>query len=223
VNKEEFTSLNSSDIVERLYQHAESHYHHKNDFIATTTFPKIKEVFETESDRYQNMEIILSDGIKNLGVVVSLKRATESKGKEVILAMEKSTTLSMIDDAWKEHLREMDELKQSVQNATYEQKDPLLIYKFESFGLFKKMVTDVNKEIVSFLMRANLPYENPNNMRQAREVAPPRQEQIQTSRSEISDTQPKPKSQPVKAEQKIGRNDPCPCGSVKKYKNCHGK
>jgi len=140
------------------------------------------------------------------------------------LGLEKGSTLSMIDDAWKEHLREMDELKQSVQNAVYEQKDPLLVYKFESFELFKRMVTDVNKEIVSFLMRANLPNEG-QNIQQAR-VQAPRQEQVQTSRTEVSSNeaqQNKPKPQPVKAEQKIGRNDTCPCGSGKKYKNCHGK
>ena len=129
----------------------------------------------------------------------------------------------MIDDAWKEHLREMDELKTSVQNAVYEQKDPLLIYKFESFELFKRMVTSINKEIVSFLMRANLPNESQNTIQQAR-VQAPRREQTQTSRSEIGDEpKEKPKSQPVRVEQKIGRNDPCPCGSGKKYKQCHGK
>ncbi|MES2394841.1 MAG: SEC-C metal-binding domain-containing protein, partial [Bacteroidota bacterium] len=139
------------------------------------------------------------------------------------LGLEKGTSLSMIDDAWKEHLREMDELKQSVQNAVYEQKDPLLVYKFESFELFKRMVTDVNKEVVSFLMRANLPNETQNAVQQAR-VQAPRKEVVQTSRNEASDEeQPKPKPQPVRVEQKIGRNDACPCGSGKKYKNCHGQ
>jgi preprotein translocase subunit SecA len=130
----------------------------------------------------------------------------------------------MIDDAWKEHLREMDELKQSVQNAVYEQKDPLLVYKFESFELFKRMIADVNKEIVSFLMRANLPNETQAPPVQQARVQAPVKEQTQTSRTEVSDEeQPKPKAQPVRVEQKIGRNDACPCGSGKKYKSCHGQ
>ena len=131
----------------------------------------------------------------------------------------------MIDDSWKEHLREMDELKQSVQNAVYEQKDPLLVYKFESFELFKRMVSDVNKEIVSFLLRANLPDEAQNTIQQARVQAPAR-DQTQIGRGggeELGDDQPKQKAQPVRVEQKVGRNDKCPCGSGKKYKNCHGK
>ena len=143
-----------------------------------------------------------------------------------VLGLEKGTSLSMIDDAWKEHLREMDELKQSVQNAVYEQKDPLLVYKFESFELFKRMVSDVNKDIVSFLIRANLPAESQNTVQQA-QVQAPVKDQTQTSRSgggEESESEvPKPKAQPVRAEQKVGRNDQCPCGSGKKYKNCHGK
>jgi preprotein translocase subunit SecA len=124
-------------------------------------------------------------------------------------------------------LREMDDLKQSVQNAVYEQKDPLLIYKFESVELFRRMMTSVNKEIVSFLMRANLPNEG-NTVQQARVQQQPRQQQTQTGRTEVgtnnpNEEQPAVKAQPVRVEQKIGRNDPCPCGSGKKYKQCHGK
>ncbi|MBK7184025.1 MAG: SEC-C domain-containing protein [Bacteroidetes bacterium] len=132
----------------------------------------------------------------------------------------------MIDDSWKEHLREMDELKQSVQNAVYEQKDPLLVYKFESFELFKRMMVDVNKEIVSFLMRATVPNEGQENIQQARVQAPVKKEQVQTNRTEDGEVvteQEKPKAQPIRVEQKIGRNDPCPCGSGKKYKSCHGQ
>ena len=172
----------------------------------------------------------MSDGIKTLQVVVNLKRAYETKAGELVLGLEKGTALSMIDDSWKEHLREMDDLKQSVQNAVYEQKDPLLIYKFESFQLFKLMMTAVNKEIVSFLMRATLPNEVQNSVQQARVQAPQRQQQTQTSRTEVGtsnnnldEEQPKVKAQPIRVEQKIGRNDPCPCGSGKKYKACHGK
>lgn len=219
----EFTSMNSQKVIEKLYQKAEENYIHKNEHIANKAFPIIKNVYEDKTNSFENIVTPLSDGLKTLQVVVNLKQAYETHGRELVLGLEKGTTLSMIDDAWKEHLREMDELKQSVQNAVYEQKDPLLVYKFESFELFKRMVTDVNKEIVSFLMRANLPNESQNAVQQAR-VQAPRKEHTQTSRSDGSDEeQPKAKAQPVRVEQKIGRNDACPCGSGKKYKTCHGK
>jgi preprotein translocase subunit SecA len=221
----EFSSLNAQKVIEKLYHTAEANYLHKGEYIANKAFPIIKNVYEDKSNSFENIVTPLSDGIKTLQVVVNLKRAYETRGQELVLGLEKGTTLSMIDDAWKEHLREMDELKQSVQNAVYEQKDPLLVYKKESFGLFKNMITEVNKEVVSFLMRASLPNETQNAVQQAR-VQAPRKEQTQTSRSssDASESeQPKPKAQPVRVEQKIGRNDACPCGSGKKYKNCHGQ
>jgi preprotein translocase subunit SecA len=133
----------------------------------------------------------------------------------------------MIDDAWKEHLRELDDLKQAVQNAALEQKDPLLIYKLESFNLFKDMIAKTSKDTISFLTKGNLPSQNPQqNLQQARfqQAAPkPKQEQLTESRNEEEvQRKEKPKQQPVVAEAKIGRNDPCPCGSGKKYKSCHG-
>ena len=224
ITADEFVSTKIDVVIEKLYQHAESAYSQKNDFIATKAFPVIKDVYENQAKQFENIVTPLSDGINTLQVVSNLKRAFDTHGRELVLGLEKGTSLSMIDDAWKEHLREMDELKQSVQNAVYEQKDPLLVYKFESFQLFKQMIVTVNKEIVSFLMRANLPNEIQKSVQQARVQAPQRKEQTQTSRNEVSDNeQPKPKAQPVRAEQKIGRNDACPCGSGKKYKNCHGQ
>ncbi|MCX6296254.1 MAG: SEC-C metal-binding domain-containing protein [Bacteroidetes bacterium] len=227
VNETSFLELKQQEVVEQLYQKADSHYNTKNEFIKTKSFPVVKDVYENQAASFENIVTPMSDGIKTLQVVVNLKRAYETKGRELVLGLEKGTALSMIDDAWKEHLREMDDLKQSVQNAVYEQKDPLLIYKFESFELFKRMMTEVNKEIVSFLMRANLPNEIQNSVQQARVQAPQRQQQTQTSRTEVGasnpEEQPKVKAQPVRVEQKIGRNDACPCGSGKKYKNCHGK
>jgi preprotein translocase subunit SecA len=223
----EFSRHNAQEVTERLYKHAEAAYNHKNEFIASKSFPVIKDVYENQSQKFENIVTPLSDGIKTLQVVINLKRAYETKGHELVLGLEKGTALAMIDDAWKEHLREMDELKTSVQNAVYEQKDPLLVYKFESFELFKRMVSDVNKEMVSFLLRANLPNETSQNTIQQARVQAPRREQTQTSRSEspVAETEPenRPKPQPVRAEQKIGRNDMCPCGSGKKYKNCHGQ
>jgi preprotein translocase subunit SecA len=228
VNEQEFGKMSAQQITEKLYQKAEANYEAKNAFIAQKSFPVVKDVYEKQSQQFENIVTPLSDGIKTLQVVVNLKKAYETQGRELVNGLEKGTVLAMIDDAWKEHLREMDELKTSVQNAVYEQKDPLLVYKFESFQLFKRMVTDVNKEMVSFLMRATLPNETSNAVQQAR-VAPPKQEekvQTQTSRTEVQD-QPREervvKTQPARAEQKVGRNDPCPCGSGKKYKNCHGQ
>jgi preprotein translocase subunit SecA len=224
VTEQEFSKISAQELTDRLYQKADENYEAKNSYISKKSFPIIKEVYEKQSQQFENIVTPLSDGIKTLQVVVNLKRAYETQGRELVLGLEKGTALAMIDDAWKEHLREMDELKTSVQNAVYEQKDPLLVYKFESFELFKRMVAEVNKEMVSFLMRANLPNEN-TNIQQAKIQAPVKQEQTKTSRTEVADEpqQERVKSQPVRAEQKIGRNDPCPCGSGKKYKNCHGQ
>ena len=142
------------------------------------------------------------------------------------MAVEKSITLQIIDNAWKEHLRELDDLKQSVQNASYEQKDPLLIYKFESFSLFEKMLSSINKDITTFLCRASLPIAEQQQVRDT-ELPKSDNRNIQTSRQEASprpnNPSAQPKPQPVHVEKKVGRNDPCPCGSGKKYKHCHGK
>jgi preprotein translocase subunit SecA len=227
VDAQEFVKKNAREITELLYQRADAAYTAKNDFITQKTYPVIKDVYEKQAQQFETIETPLSDGIKTLHVVVNLKKAFETQGRELVLGLEKGTALAMIDDAWKEHLHAMDELKTSVQNATYEQKDPLLVYKFESFELFKRMISDVNKEMVSFLMRATLPNESRQQqppIQQAR-VQPPKQEQTRTSRTEVIDEpqQEKVKTQPVRVEQKIGRNDACPCGSGKKYKNCHGQ
>jgi preprotein translocase subunit SecA len=220
----EFSNANAKVLAEKLYQTVEENYTHRKEHIAKESFPIIKGIYENPNNKFENVMTPLSDGINTLQVVVNLKRSYETQGRELLLGLEKGTILSMIDDAWKEHLREMDDLKQSVQNAVYEQKDPLLVYKFESFELFKRMVADVNKEIISFLMRADLPNNQQNTIQQARVQAPVR-DQTQTSREEVSEDEekPAPKQQPIRVEQKIGRNDPCPCGSGKKYKNCHGK
>ena len=149
------------------------------------------------------------------------------KGNRVINSFEKNVALAIIDEAWKIHLREMDNLKQSVQNAVYEQKDPLLIYKFESFNLFKSMLEKLNIEIVSFLYKANLPIRDPKDVQQAKSLRRP-SPKLTASRTDLSNSNPrdnngvKPKPQPIRTEKKVGRNEPCPCGSGKKYKQCHG-
>jgi preprotein translocase subunit SecA len=227
ITEAEFTNSKTEVVAEKLFHAAQAAYNHKRDEIAKESFPIVKNIYENPNNKYENIMTPLTDGIHTLQVIVNMKKAYETQGQEVVLGLEKSTILSMIDDSWKEHLREMDELKQSVQHAVYEQKDPLLVYKFESFELFKRMVTDVNKEIISFLMRADLPNNKQNIVQEVRVQAPPK-EQTQTSRNEIgsgSDEEEKqaPKPQPVRVEQKVGRNDLCPCGSGKKYKQCHGK
>ena len=168
--------------------------------------------------------------MKEIQVVANLKKSVESEGTEVPLAFEKGITLGNIDDSWKEQLREMDDLKQSVQNASYEQKDPLLIYKFESFELFKKMIQKINKDVGSFLIKGDLAIKKQGTLREAKIPRGLDRSQMKEERGDMlsqahSDTQSaeQGKPQPIKVEKKVGRNDPCPCGSGKKYKHCHGK
>ena len=229
VSEQEFQDLDMHEIVEKTYQSCYKNYQLKSETIAQKAFPIIKDVFENQSATYENIVIPFTDGMKTLQVVTNLKESVEQEGKNIGLAIEKSVTLAIIDDTWKEHLREMDELKQSVQNAVYEQKDPLLIYKFESFNLFKIFIDKVNKEIVSFLLKAGLPTQSA--VKEERRQA---ETNLQTSRPEMAAPSNDPqnpnqvpplpqKTQPVKVEQKVGRNEPCPCGSGKKYKKCHGR
>ncbi len=230
VAEQEFQDLNIHEIVEKTYQSCYKSYQLKSENIAKKAFPIIKDVFDNQSATYENIVIPFTDGMKTLQVVTNLKESVEQEGNNIGLAIEKSVTLAIIDDSWKEHLREMDELKQSVQNAVYEQKDPLLIYKFESFNLFKTLIDKVNKEIVSFLLKADLPTQS--NVQEERRQA---ETNLQTSRPEMAapssgdpqnpnqPPQAPQKTQPVRVEQKVGRNEPCPCGSGKKYKKCHGR
>ena len=224
IGREEFQDVKASDLTEKVYNTAYNNYKEKSKRIAEKVYPVIKDVYENQSN-YENIAIPISDGIKTINVVANLKKAYDDGGKEVTLAIEKGLTLSIIDNGWKEHLREMDDLKQSVQNATYEQKDPLLIYKFESFNLFKDMLQRNNKEITSFLIKGDLP----KQQAQFQEVQLPKSNKNLTeSRDDLlsqshSDTQEKKKPQPVKVEKVTGRNEPCPCGSGKKYKHCHGR
>jgi preprotein translocase subunit SecA len=224
-DENEFKSKDTSELTTRLYEHVYKQYKAKNEAIAKKTFPVIKEVFENET-QYENIAIPVTDGIKTLQVITNIRKALEDKGKEVPLSIEKGIVLGMIDNAWKEHLREMDDLKQSVQNAAYEQKDPLLIYKFESFELFKTMVQQTNKEIISFLIKADVPIQV-DNVHEAQRPRKMDRSRLKEERSDLlsqsnSNTQENQKPQPVHVEKKVGRNDPCPCGSGKKYKNCHG-
>jgi preprotein translocase subunit SecA len=221
-----FYSLSSEEAADQLYSFIYKRYKAKGEAIAAKTYPIIKHVFENET-KFENIAVPVTDGLKTMQVVANLKRSYEDGGKDVVLSIEKGIVLGMIDNAWKEHLREMDDLKQSVQNAAYEQKDPLLIYKFESFELFKAMVQRTNKEITSFLIRSDVPIEAPQNVREAQAPRRTDRGRYKEERSDLlsqanANTQVKEKPQPVHVEKKVGRNDLCPCGSGKKYKNCHG-
>ena len=236
LEQKEFLQQNSDEITHKIFEAAYEGYKHKQERTAQQAFPVIKNVFENQGAQFENIVVPFTDGIKSLQVVANLKKSYESQGKHIVVDMEKNIMLALIDDAWKEHLRELDELKQSVQNAVYEQKDPLLIYKFESFNLFKQMLERMNKEIISFLVKAVLPGEQ-GQVRQAN--APQRMDTSKIKLGRGSDAAPAPqqkngdrdfmntqqeeKQQPVRVEKQIGRNDACPCGSGKKYKNCHGK
>ena len=223
INETEFADLSSQEIIEKVYESCYSSYQNKSTLIARQAYPVIKDVYENQSATYENIVIPFTDGLKTLQVVTNLKEAHESEGGNIAEAIEKSVTLAIIDDIWKEHLREMDDLKQAVQTASYEQKDPLLIYKFESFNLFKALIDKVNKDIVSFLIKAGLPTQS--SVQEDKH----RVENHQTSRPENTGNtpqqagKPKPKAQPVRAEEKVERNAPCPCGSGKKFKKCHGR
>ncbi len=226
ISEQEFLDGKHDSIVEKLYETAYLSYKEKTQKLADQAYPVIKEVYETSGHRYENIAIPITDGIKSLNVVAPLKKCYETKGREVPIAFEKGITLAIIDDAWKEHLREMDELKNSVQNAAYEQKDPLLIYKFESFDLFKKLVQKVNKDISSFLNLGKLPMQEPQDVHEAK-VQHTDMSKLKTGRDDAPSvanrTSEPQKTQPIKVEKQIGRNEPCPCGSGKKYKQCHGK
>ncbi|MBR2064797.1 MAG: preprotein translocase subunit SecA [Bacteroidales bacterium] len=224
-DEEYYNKANQKDMTEKLHEHMLQAYERRMDTMLQRAYPIIKEVYEKQSAIYQNIAIPISDGRKMMTLSVDLKKAYESEGREIARSLSKSITLWQIDEKWKEHLRDMDDLKQSVQNATYEQKDPLLIYKFESFNLFSQMLEDLNKGVLSFLLRSFIPLRDASEAKAPAPQQPKRNmEQMQTSRTDLVTNGGEPKSKmPVHVEKQVGRNDPCPCGSGKKFKNCHGK
>ncbi len=229
VDEQEFLQMSPDELTETLFNKVYKEYTLKRERLMKNTLPVVKDVYENQK-QYENIAIPFSDGNKQMQVVANLKKSVESEGREIALAFEKGIVLANIDEEWKEHLRELDELKQSVQNASYEQKDPLLIYKFESFGLFKKMIQKINRDVISFLIKADIFIKNQGVLQEAKIPRGLDRSQMKEERGDMlsqahSDTQAaeQVKTQPIKVEKKVGRNDPCPCGSGKKYKNCHGK
>lgn len=232
ISEDEFASTSLNNLIDKVFHEVSAFYKRKAEGVAQQAFPVLKDVYATRGEYIENIMVPFTDGVHGIQVAVPLKKAVENKGAEVFKSFEKNVVLYLIDDAWKEHLREMDELKQSVQNAVYEQKDPLLVYKFEAFELFRDMLTNVNKELVSFLFRGGIPVQQQaEEVREARPQPKMDLKKLRTSKPELvhesngvpmEDTRELQKPMPVRVEQKVGRNDPCPCGSGKKYKNCHG-
>jgi len=232
ITDEEFKQEKSEALSQRLYDEVMEVYHRKTQHLAENVFPVIKDLFQTRGETIENIVVPFTDGKKGIQVIANLKKSYESKGLEVVHAFERGITLAIIDDAWKEHLREMDDLKQAVQGAVYEQKDPLLIYKFEAFNLFKKMIGEVNREVVSFLFKGSLPNQQVNQAQAPQRTDYSRMREGRGAEMSASangngeerqQPQEQKKMEPVRVGPKIGRNDPCPCGSGKKYKNCHGR
>ena len=194
--------------------------------------PIINQVYEHQRQVYENIVVPVSDGTRVFQVLANLEKCHDTNGKELVRSYEKSIILASIDQSWQEHLRELDDLRQSVRNAQYEQKDPLLIYKFEAFELFTAMIEKINRDVVSTLMKAHIPLKDPQSVRKAE--APKRMDlsKFEANKDETpsyndpsggkSKDGRSQAQQPVRVEKKVGRNDPCPCGSGKKYKNCHG-
>ncbi len=224
-------SIKADDQVEMIYQAAVASFKRKNENLAETAHPVIAQVYETQGAMYENIMIPITDGKRMYNISCNLKEAYETNSKSIIKAFQKSIMLHQIDESWKTHLRDLDQLRQSVQNASYEQKDPLLIYKLESFALFKTMINSINKKTVKVLMRGQLPVREPEQVKQAEPEQHQDMSRMKTEKTEIGGTgvnavnepSEEAKHTPAQAEPHIGRNELCPCGSGKKYKKCHGQ
>ena len=231
--EEEFEGMKREDLYERAFQEAMSNFNRRTERMSQVANPVIKKVYEEQGDMYKRIQIPITDGKRQYIIISDLEEAYNSDCKSVVKDFEKSILLHDIDDAWKENLRELDELKQSVQNASYEQKDPLVIFKLESVKLFDSMIDDINNNTVSILMRGQIPLQAPEEVQEAHEEPAPRRPQYTESRTDLvdsnqqaaanQDTREPQKQQPIHVDKLPGRNDPCPCGSGKKFKNCHGR
>jgi preprotein translocase subunit SecA len=230
ISEEDFKKEKPEVLSNRLFEAAFTNYQERNRRMAELTYPVIKGVYEERAGQVENIVVPFQIGNKGIQIGVNLKKAYETQCHELLVEFEKSIVLHLIDESWKEHLREMDDLKQSVQNAVYEQKDPLVIYKMESFELFRKMLAEVNADIVSHLVQARIPVDEPQQVqaaapRQQRQQAPmtANKPAYQASHTAAPTAATAPQQTPLRVGPKVGRNDPCPCGSGKKYKSCHGQ
>jgi len=240
IDAETFKSKDANSLIDQLYAEATENYQRKKDELKKGAVPVFKNIRLTQGNQIENVVVPFSDGRKGINVLTNMQKTLDSNAEELCNSLEKTITLVVIDDAWKEHLRAMDDLKQSVQTAYLEQKDPLVIYKIESYNLFRNMSEELNKDIVSFLCHATIPAQQENAQlkegrqektdlsklrankedvdRAGHDYAANERDKFEPGGEEVA-----VKQAPVKAAPKIGRNDPCPCGSGKKYKHCHGK
>ncbi|UEG51304.1 preprotein translocase subunit SecA [Ferruginibacter lapsinanis] len=239
VTAEELEKGDINMIAEKLYSESKTNYNRKTKAIAEQTYPIIKNIRKEQGSHIENVAVPFTDGKKMMQALANLDKTIATEGAELTNALERSITLGLIDDAWKEHLRAMDDLRHSVQTAGYEQKDPLVIYKIEAFNAFKQMDDQVNKDIVSFLCHCSIPVEETN----AGKIKEGREQKTDMSKMNVNKAQvdavgadyaanerdyfdpsdPIQKHEPIRVEKMPGRNEPCPCGSGKKYKQCHGK
>ena len=220
-----WSDAKKDDIKKSLTDHMRDVYARRMDAIVEKVYPFVKEIYEKQGDKWQNVAVPITDGRKVLQLVIDLKKAYETTGRELSKNLSKTIILYQIDDHWKQQLRDLDDLRQSVQNAAYEQKDPLVIYKIESYNLFAAMLEALDQDVLSFLFRASIFLREPSQAQQATESSTKKEmSRMQTQHGDLTTNGGQPKAKmPVHVEKKIGRNDPCPCGSGLKYKNCHGK
>ncbi len=236
LTEKEFLGNKTEQVADTLFSELLNHYQQKRAHLAEQAWPVIKDLYETRGSQIETVGVPFTDGVKGMQIGVPLKKAYENKAVEVAATFEKMATLFIIDDEWKEHLREMDELKQSSQNAALEQKDPLLIYKLESFNLFKAMISRMNRDVLPMLFKGYIPQQNAAPLQEVKAPKPQAQPKLQTSRTDdpanvqramalaaAAAEQNERKQEQIINAPKVGRNDLCPCGSGKKYKACHGK
>jgi preprotein translocase subunit SecA len=241
----EFTSLSADELTDRIIEEAKSAYRQKETVLAEPFFKALKQLDHSldAMQKPNNIQLVFTDGIRGLRVVVNFRKALETEGRELFRALERAAVLSIIDDKWMEHLRELDSLKEGIGLRAFGQKDPLLEYKREAFLMFKNLLLEINREVIAMVWKAVPETEaNDPRMRQEAEVrrrgnvdlarakarhesAPTLSERVgsDSGSSEPAPEEPREKQMPVVVDNKIGRNDPCPCGSGKKYKQCHGK
>ena len=233
MKEEDFLNNKLDDVIDTIFNELLDAYDRKSKDIKERALIVFKNIHRDRGDDVKNILVPFSDGRKTINVSVNLQKALATEGNEIINAFERYVALASIDDHWKEHLRELDDLKQTANNASYEQKDPLLIYKLESFNLFQTMISTLNSDIISLLFKGNIPIQGSDDMKEAKERKRSDMSKMRTSRAAEAlvsqEGQPQAAQKetatavPVKSEKTVGRNDACPCGSGKKYKKCHGK
>ena len=217
-----YSNAKGDQLTDALCKQMQTVYERRMNTLAEKVYPFIKMIFEKQGNMYKNIAIPISDGRKMLTLSVDLEKAYNTEGKEIAKALSRSIILYQIDEHWKQHLRDMDDLRQSVQNAAYEQKDPLVVYKLESYNLFATMLEELNKDVLSFLLRAFVPLREDSEARPAQAPRSQDMSNMRTQRNDLTTNGEQKARTPIHVDKKIGRNDPCPCGSGKKYKNCHG-